>query len=166
MGFLGDVGGFVGAVGNVGIGLLNYGEMRKQNTWQKHAYEYALAREDTAVQRRAADLRAAGLSPVLAAGQGAQTMTPINISAPQADINPSEIASAAMNMMLQDAEIGRTKEQEKLNAAQSSREKAQRELILKQKEETEHNLGIARKHRIPTGYRGIVTGKQIGRAHV
>lgn len=156
MGLLGDVGGLVGAAGGVGIGLLNYGEQREQNTWQKHAYEYSLRREDTAVQRRAADLRAAGLSPVLAAGQGASTMAPINISAPQADIKPSELASAAMNMMLQDAEIGRTKEQEKLNAAQSSREKAQKELILKQKEETDYNLTIARKHKIPTGYRGNV----------
>lgn len=156
MGLLGDVGGLVGAVGGVGIGLLNYGEQKEMNTWQRHAYEHSLRREDTAVQRRAADLRAAGLSPVLAAGQGASTMPPISLTAPKLDVNPSELASAAMNMMLQDAEIGRTKAQEKLNAAQSDREKAQKELILKQKEETDYNLLIARKHKIPTGYRGNV----------
>jgi len=149
MGLLGDVGGLVGAVGNVGVGLLNYGAMRQQNTWQRHAYEYSLAREDTAVQRRAADLRAAGLSPVLAAGQGASTMAPISMNAPKMDINPSELAATAMTMLTQEAEIGRTKEQEKLNAAQ-------KKVADLQAAETAWNLRLAKKGGIPTTQRGTV----------
>ena len=156
MGLLGDVGGFVGAVGNVGVGLLNYGEMRKMNTWQKHAYEYGLSREDTAVQRRAADLRAAGLSPVLAAGQGASTMSPISLNPPKMDVNPSELAAAAMTMMSQEAEISKTKEQEKLNAAQKKLVDAQRLEVNAKRRETEWNLSRYMKHKLPTNYHGGV----------
>lgn len=149
MGLLGDVGGFVGAVGNVGVGLLNYGEMRKQNTWQKHAYEYGLVREDTAVQRRAADLRAAGLSPVLAAGQGASTMSPISLNPPKMDVDPSALAATAMTMMSQEAEISKTKEQEKLNAAQ-------KRVADLQAAEAAWNLKLAKHAGIPTTQRGGV----------
>lgn len=149
MGLLGDVGGFVGAVGNIGVGLLNYGEQRQQNTWSRHAYEYSLAREDTAVQRRAADLRAAGLSPVLAAGQGASTMSPISLNAPRMDVNPSELAATAMTMMTQEAEISRTKEQEKLNAAQ-------KRVADLQAAEAAWNLRLAKHAGIPTTQHGGV----------
>lgn len=141
--------GTAAAAGNVGVGLLNYGEQRKQNTWSRHAQEYAWAREDTAVQRRAADLRAAGLSPVLAAGQGASTMSPISLNAPRLDVNPSELAATAMTMMTQEAEISRTKEQEKLNAAQ-------KRVADLQAAETAWNLKLAKEGGIPTTQRGTV----------
>lgn len=43
-------------------------------------------REDNAVQRRVADLKAAGLSPTLAAGSAASTSQPIRIAPPQIDL--------------------------------------------------------------------------------
>lgn len=53
--------------------------------WQKYAQEKTWTREDNATQRRVADLRAAGLSPTLAAGSAAETHTPIKVDAPQRD---------------------------------------------------------------------------------
>ena len=91
---------------NLGVGLLNYGEMRQQNTWMRHAQEYTWAREDTAMQRRVADLKAAGLSPVLAAGQGASTSSPISLTPPRLDIGDS--VTMAMGLMKMKAEIDRT----------------------------------------------------------
>lgn len=153
---LGGIMSGVGSIGSFGVGLLNYREMRKMNRWQKRAYKESLAREDTAVQRRAADLRAAGLSPVLAAGQGASTMPPISLNAPKMDVNPSELAAAAMTMMSQEAEISKTKEQEKLNAAQKKLVDAQRLEVNAKRRETEWNLSRYMKHKLPTNYHGGV----------
>ena len=139
----------VGSIGSFGVGLLNYREMRKMNKWQRRKYEESLGREDTAVQRRAADLRAAGLSPVLAAGQGASTMAPISLNAPKMDVNPSELAAAAMTMMSQEAEISKTKEQEKLAAAQ-------KRVADYEAAETAWNLQLAKEGGIPTTQRGKV----------
>jgi len=91
---------------NLGVGLLNYREMRKQNKWMRHAQEYTWAREDIAMQRRVADLKAAGLSPVLAAGQGASTSSPISLTPPRLEIGDN--ATMALGLMKMKADIDRT----------------------------------------------------------
>ncbi|QCS36893.1 DNA pilot protein [Tortoise microvirus 21] len=62
----------------------------------------AWGREDQAVQRRAADLQAAGFNRVLAAGQGATTMGPVKLDAhskEQVHMGQMATVDAAMNMM-------------------------------------------------------------------
>lgn len=62
----------------------------------------AWGREDMAVQRRAADLEAAGFNRILAAGQGATTMGPTKLDSHSKEnihFRDMAIAEAAMNMM-------------------------------------------------------------------
>lgn len=74
------------SIGNGVIGLLNNKYNKEQNEWNKNfaqsQFDYTkslnqqlMEREDNAVQRRAADLKKAGISKNLAVGQAAQAST-------------------------------------------------------------------------------------------
>lgn len=121
MGFFKSIGkmvkGSFGSILSAGASLLG---SHWQMEFEKDMQNQTWAREDNAVQRRVADLKAAGLSPVLAAGSAASSSMPIRSEARE------DMASKAIQSFLLAKDIAQRNE----NIATT---RVQRELIEKQK---------------------------------
>ena len=108
------------AVGsNLLTGYLNYKNQKDTLNWQKDTQRDIFAREDTSIARRVADLKASGLSPVLAAGQGAGTGGTVSVTPPQ--LNLGDNALVAMNLMKQEADIAKTEAEKEYIELQKSK---------------------------------------------
>ena len=104
----------------------NYGQQKNAFEWQKSVQAINWQREDNAVQRRVADLKAAGLSPVLAAGSAAQSSPPVSVTAPQRQRTPViETAAQVMALMRQKVDISRTEAETDAIMAQAERTRVQ-----------------------------------------
>lgn len=68
----------VAGLANTYLGFANY-------NYQKNLQKKMFNREDTSIARRVADLKASGLSPVLAAGQGANAGPVVQVKQPEID---------------------------------------------------------------------------------
>lgn len=71
----------------------NYKLQKEQFEYQKQLQERMFEREDTAVQRQAADMAKAGLSKTLAAGGGASSGPVVQTQAPQMDIPAADLGA-------------------------------------------------------------------------
>ena len=117
---LSALGGAATDIANIGIGIANYNLQKKMFKYQKALQERIFQREDTAVQRRVSDLEAAGMSKVLAAGQGAGTGGVVSTTTPQMTAVPdvSNRVTQALNLMQMRADISNTSAQGELIKAQ------------------------------------------------
>lgn len=109
-------GAVAGVGGMIGASLGNTFMQWKNLQYQKDLQKKLFGREDNSIWRRVQDLKRAGLSPVLAAGQGASAGPAISTRPPQSDMAEKVMAMIQMkqNIAQSNAQIELAQAQKKL----------------------------------------------------
>lgn len=159
------------SVANTVSAFSNLALQKKQFKYQQDLQQVMFQREDTAAQRRAADLRAAGLSPTLAAGSAASAGPVVPTQAPQMGPIPdlSQGIAIALGLMQQKAQIAVSESQYELNQMQKEKikndvDKIQSDIIKNQADiyrtniealQKNYDLGWYQKAGLPTNASGF-----------
>jgi hypothetical protein len=130
--------GAVNLAGNIGQGIYNYFNQKEQQNYERKMNQTMMDREDTAIQRRVADLKAAGLSPVLAAGQGASTNPIKATTTPEFRMNQNLGAlNTRMQLKKNEADVSQTK-------AQTALTNQQTKLLEDQRQESSNGISVSK----------------------
>lgn len=125
---------------------LNFGAQKKQLSYQERVQKETWKREDTAVQRLRSQMEASGFSPVLAAGQQAQTSAPVRTEAPQMsmEVPQAMMAAAQMQDQFETSAAQRALMGAQKNAALGSAASSNLDAQIK-----DYDLGIAKQYGVP-----------------
>lgn len=152
------LGGFYNDWQNRKINKENLELQKDTQEWNKEAQQTTWAREDNAVQRRAAGLKAAGLSQTLAAGGAASSSGPIRLESPHRDqdsyTSGLDKASVAMAMLRQKADISRTEAENDYIQLQKQGQNIKNQI-------DQHDLDIYKKTGVASNFSGTPLG-QVG----